>query len=142
LKTASIDILPMAAVGLILVLVMMMIAPMVMSHNDTPVDVPQTRTSERKLEENATVTYTIDGRLLFNDQPVTDLAELENRLEMAVVEDPYVLVVVRADRQVLHSDVLDLLATARRAGALRIACATKKMDEGGRGRPLRRPEEQ
>ena len=142
MKTASIDILPMAAVGLILVLVMMMIAPMVMSHNDTPVDVPQTRTSERKLEENATVTYTVDGRLLFNDQPVTDLAELENRLEMAVVEDPYVLVVVRADRQVLHSDVLDLLATARRAGALRIACATKKMDEGGRGRPLRRPEEQ
>ena len=140
MKTASIDILPMAAVGLILVLVMMMIAPMVMAHNDTPVNVPQTRTSERKLEENATITYTIDGRLLLNDQPVADLAELENRLEMEVVNDPYVLVVVRADKKVLHSDVLDLLATARRAGALRIACATKKMDEDGQGRP--RPQEQ
>lgn len=129
MKSASIDILPMAAVGLILVLVMMMIAPMVMAHNDTPVNVPQTRTSERKLEENATITYTIDGRLLLNDKPVADLAELENRLEMEVVEDPYVLVVVRADKRVLHSDVLDLLATARRAGALRIACATKRQKE-------------
>ena len=61
MKSASIDILPMAAVGLILVLAMMVIAPMTMAHNDTPVTVPQTHTSERKVEENATVTYTRDG---------------------------------------------------------------------------------
>ncbi len=129
MKTTNIDIIPMAAVGLILVLAMMVIAPMVMAHNDTPVNVPQTRTSERKLEENATVTYTYDGRLLLDDRPVADLVELQDRLAAAIANDPYVLVVVRADRDVLHSDVLDILATARRAGALRIACATKKITE-------------
>jgi biopolymer transport protein ExbD len=129
MKTTSIDILPMAAVGLILVLVMMMIAPMVMAHNDTPVTVPETHTAERKVEENTTITYTRDGRLLLDDRPCPDLAEVENRLEMELVRDPYLLVVVRADKDVLHSEVLDILAAARRAGAMRIACATKKMRE-------------
>ncbi len=130
MKTASIDILPMAAVGLILVLIMMVIAPLVMAHNETPVTVPQTHTSERKVEEDVTITYTRDSRLLLNDAQVPDMVELENQLEMELVRDPYVLVVVRADKEVLHSDVLDILATAKRAGALRIACATKKIPRG------------
>lgn len=130
MKTASIDILPMAAVGLILVLIMMVIAPLVMAHNETPVTVPQTHTSERKVEEDVTITYTRDSRLLLNDAQVPDMVELENQLEMELVKDPYILVVVRADKEVLHSDVLDILATAKRAGALRIACATKKIPRG------------
>lgn len=129
MKTASIDILPMAAVGLILVLVMMMIAPMVMAHNDTPVTVPLARTSERKVEENVTITYTTGRELLLNDVRYDDLFDLEGQIEMELIRDPYVLVVVRADKEVLHSEVLDILAMARRAGALRIACATKKVGE-------------
>lgn len=129
MKSVSIDILPMAAVGLILVLVMMMIAPMVMAHNDTPVTVPLARTAERKVEENVTISYTADRELLLNDVRYGSLDELERRLEQEIIRDPYVLVVVRADKEVLHSEVLDILALARRAGALRIACATKRTDE-------------
>ena len=128
-KSASIDILPMAAVALILVLVMMVIAPMVMAHNDTPVTVPMTHTSERKVEENTTITYTVDSRLLLDDVPYDHMFELENKLEMELVRDPYLLVVIRADKDVLHADVLDLLALARRAGGLRIACATKRIKD-------------
>jgi len=126
----NIDILPMAAVGLILVLIMMVISPMVMAHNNTAVVVPQTHTSERKVEEDVTITYTRAGELLINDQLVPDLASLESVIETEIIKDPYVLVVVRADKDVLHSDVLDILAAARRAGALRIACATKKLEQG------------
>ncbi|MFO7675949.1 MAG: biopolymer transporter ExbD [bacterium] len=129
MKSASIDILPMAAVGLILVLVMMVIAPMTMAHNDTPVAVPAARTAERKVEENVTISYTAGRELLLNDVRFDDLFALERRLEGEIIRDPYVLVVVRADREVLHSEVLDILAMARRAGALRIACATKRVDE-------------
>ncbi len=129
MKSGSIDILPMAAVGLILVLAMMVIAPMTMAHNNTPVTVPQTHTAERKLEKDATVTLTVDKQLFLNDEPVADLTELENLLEVELINDPYILVIIRADKEVFHSEVLDLLATARRAGALRIACATKKRNE-------------
>ncbi len=126
----NVDILPMACVGLILVLVMMVIAPMVLTHTSTPVDVPQTHTAERKTEDDVTITYTAQGALFLNDQPVRDLGELQNRLAKEIAKDQYVLVVVRADKECLHSSVLEILACARRAGASRIACATKKVREG------------
>jgi biopolymer transport protein ExbD len=117
----------MACVGLILVLVMMMVAPMVMTHNSTNVEVPQAHTSERKVENDITITFTRDGQLLFNDKPVASYDALQNLVAAEVTRDPYVLVVVRADKECLHSRVLDILACARRAGALRIACATKRI---------------
>jgi len=123
----NVDILPMACVGLILVLIMMMVAPLVTTHNLTKVEVPQAHTAERKVENDVTITYTKEGQLLFNDQPVTSFEELQNIVASEVTRDPYVLVVVRADKECLHSHVLDILACARRAGALRIACATKKL---------------
>jgi len=127
---ANIDILPMAAVGLILVLIMMVVSPLVVTRTGTPVVLPQTHTSERKVENDINVTCTVDGKLLLDDKPIADDDELESTLETALVRDPYLLVVVRADRECLHSDVLDILACVRRAGALRIACATKKYKEG------------
>ena len=62
-RMENINILPMACVGLILVLVMMVIAPLVMTHTQTPVEVPRAHTAETKTEENLTVTYTVEGQL-------------------------------------------------------------------------------
>lgn len=130
MKNASIDILPMAAVGLILVLVMMVVAPMVVTKTNTPITLPQTHTSERKVENDVSITLNTEGALFFDDQPVADYAALEGIVRAAVTRDPYVLVVVRADKDCYHDRVLDVLATARRAGAQRIACATKRLKEG------------
>ena len=130
MKNSSIDILPLAAVALTLVLIMMVVSPLVISRNSTPVNLPQTHTAERKVENDLTVSYTVDGRLLVDDKPVLTLPELESTLHAQLLRDPYVLVVIRADKECLHSRVLDILAVARRAGALRIACATKKFREG------------
>ena len=93
-------------------------------------DLPQTHTAERKVENNLTISYTVDGRLLLDDKPVASLTELDSALQPQLAKDPYVLVVIRADKECLHARVLDILAVARHAGALRIACATKKYREG------------
>ena len=130
MKNPNINILPLAAVALTLVLIMMVISPLVISRNSTPVILPETHTAERKVENNVTVTYTADGQLLLDDKPISSLAELDSTLQSRLLRDPYVLVVVRADKGCLHSHVLDILAVARHAGALRIACATKKYREG------------
>lgn len=124
-RMENVEILPMAAIGLMLVLMMMVIAPMTMTHTSTPVDVPKAHTAETKTEENLTVTYTLDDIVLVNDQPV-DQSELATVIAQAMQVDPYQLVVIRADRNALHSSVLDILAIIKQAGARRIACATKK----------------
>ena len=130
MRNPNINILPLAAVALTLVLIMMVISPLVVSRNSTPVILPETHTAERKVENNVTVSYTFDGRLFLDDKPVASLSDLENAIQAQLVKDPYVLVVVRADKGCLHSRVLDILAVARHAGALRIACATRKYREG------------
>jgi len=124
-RMANIDILPMACVGLILVLVMMIMAPLVMTHTQTQVDVPKAHTSEIKTEENLTITYTIEGHLLVNDIEILP-EELGQVIAEELARDPYQLVIVRADKDVLHDDVLEILATMKKVGAKRIACATKR----------------
>lgn len=121
----NLDILPLACVGLILVLAMMVLAPMIMTHTQTPVDVPRAHTSETKTEENLTITYTVNNRLLVNDVetlPEQLIDAISNELE----KDPFQLVVIRADKDVLHVDVMEILAKVKKCGAKRIACATKK----------------
>lgn len=124
-RMANIDILPMACVGLILVLAMMILAPLVMTHTQTQVDIPRAHTSEIKTEENLTITYTIEGRLLVNDIEILG-EELGQVVAEELERDPYQLVIVRADKGVLHNDVLEILASVKKVGAKRIACATKR----------------
>lgn len=126
----NLEILPIAAVGLTLVLIMMVISPLVESQNNTPVNLPYTHSSERKIENSVQITYTADGRLLINDQPVASLSDLGDSIVNKVKKDPYIMIVVRGDSSVLTWQVLDVLSTVRRAGGLRIVAATKKYKEG------------
>jgi len=128
LKAApNLDILPMACVGLILVLVMMMISPMVVSHTRTPVDVPEAHTGQREVQNDISIILTKTGQYLFDDEPVATLEEVGSLVAAQVARDPYVLVVIRADKQCYGNQVLDVLSAAKKAGAARIVCATKKL---------------
>jgi len=127
----NLDILPMACVGLILVLVMMMISPMVVSHTTTPVNVPSAHTGQREVQNDVSIVLTRTGEYFFNDRPVSTLQQVGEMVAAEVARDPYILVVIRADKQVYGNQVLDILSTAKRAGAVRIVCATKKLTTKG-----------
>jgi biopolymer transport protein ExbD len=121
----NVEILPMAAIGLMLVLMMMVIAPMTMTHTNTPVDVPKAHTAETKTEENLTITLSEQNQLMINDVEVAPEQFIES-VTREIEKDPYQLVVIRADKNVYHRDVLEILAKIKQCGALRIACATKR----------------
>jgi biopolymer transport protein ExbD len=128
LKAApNLDILPMACVGLILVLVMMMISPMVVSHTRTPVNVPEAHTGQREVQNDISIILTQTGKYLFDDEPVASIEDVGHLVAAEVARDPYILVVIRADKQCYGNQVLDVLSAAKKAGAVRIVCATKKL---------------
>jgi biopolymer transport protein ExbD len=128
LKAApNLDILPMACVGLILVLVMMMISPMVVSHTRTPVNVPEAHTGQREVQNDISIILTQTGKYLFDDEPVAWIEDVGHLVAAAGARDPYILVVIRADKQCYGNQVLDVLSAAKKAGAVRIVCATKKL---------------
>jgi biopolymer transport protein ExbD len=121
----NIDVLPMAAIGLILVILMVIMAPMVTTHANTEVEVPTAHTEEREVEEDIAVTLTKDGHLFLNDLEISP-TQLVDGLKAELAKDPYRLTIIRGDREVLHADVLEILAACRKGGALRMACATRQ----------------
>ena len=127
----NLDILPMACVGLILVLVMMMISPMVVTHSTTPVTVPEAHSGEREVQNDISIVLTQAGEYFFNDKPVTTLEQVDSLVAAEVARDPEILVVIRADKRCYGNQVLDVLSAAKKAGARRIVCATKKLTTKG-----------
>ncbi|MBM3332781.1 hypothetical protein FJY68_13200, partial [candidate division WOR-3 bacterium] len=97
------------------------------SHTRTPVDVPEAHTGQREVQNDISIILTQTGQYLFDDEPVATLEEVGSLVAAQVARDPYVLVVIRADKQCYGNQVLDVLSAAKKAGAARIVCATKKL---------------
>jgi biopolymer transport protein ExbD len=128
MKVININVLPLACIGLLLVIMMIMVAPMVISYSKTPVNVPQAYTAERKVENEIVISYTQDKKLFLNDIP-TNLEILKEKLKEELVKDPYRLVVIRADKELSYGEVINIIALAKEAGAKRLACSTKKKEK-------------
>jgi len=128
MRVTNINILPVACVGLLLVIMMIIVAPMVVSYSKTPVNVPQARTAERKVENEIVISYTQDKKLFLNDIPI-NLAVLKEKLKEELGKDPYRLVVIRADKKLSYGEVMEIIALAKETGAKRLACSTKKKEK-------------
>ncbi len=125
-------IMPMAAVALIIVLMMMMTATQLLTHEETPVEVPRANTMERKTEDNLTIALvgTMDNpedRKLYLNDSLMPLPSIERRIQQKMNEDPFYLVVIRADKSAPSQWVMDLLTMVKDAGAQRIALSTKRI---------------
>ena len=125
-------IMPMAGVALIIVLMMMMTATQLLTHEETPVEVPRANTMERKTEDNMTIALvgTMDNpedRKLYLNDSLMPLPSIERRIQQKMSEDPFYLVVIRADKSAPSQWVMDLLTMVKGAGAQRIALSTKRI---------------
>jgi len=122
------NIIPMAGVALLVVLMMMMTANQLLTHENVPVDVPYANTMERKTEENLTLALMVntDGtRDLYLNDSLMPQTTVERAISNKMSADPYFLVVIRADKSVPSQWVMDLLSMVREAGAQRVALSTK-----------------
>jgi biopolymer transport protein ExbD len=125
-------ITPMAGMALIVVVMMMMTATQLLTHEETPVEVPRANTMERKTEDNLTIALvgTMDNpedRKLYLNDSLMPLPSIERRIQQKMSEDPFYLVVIRADKSAPSQWVMDLLTMVKGAGAQRIALSTKRI---------------
>lgn len=125
-------IIPMAGVALIIVLMMMITATQLLTHEETKVEVPRANTMERTTEDNLTIALvgTMDNpgdRKLYLNDSLMPLPSIERRIQQKMGEDPYYLVVVRADKRAPSQWVMDLLTMVKGAGAQRVALSTKRI---------------
>ena len=111
---SEINITPLTDIFLVLLIIMMVVAPVLQS-NDTPVDVPEINNGVNIEESKVSVSVTADGLIYVNGAP-TEVSKLTDAL-IAVrnPDDEKQEVVVKADKNVSSSKVLDIMDAAQDA---------------------------
>ncbi len=125
----KIDVTPLVGVALILVIIFIVTAPLIMAPIDMEIDLPKAATVGAKSEANITISFTKQSHLALNENKIHS-NQLEPLLKEKLSEDPNRLVVIRADKNVLHKEILSLLSRVKKAGAQNIAIATMQRSRG------------
>jgi biopolymer transport protein ExbD len=118
----AINVTPLVDVCLVLVIIFMAVAPMAMTMG---IKVLESRagvsTGAASAEENVTVKLDISGRLTVNGALVPDGAQLQPMISAALAKSKDRMVIITADDGNKVREVVEILDTAKLAGALKLA---------------------
>jgi biopolymer transport protein ExbD len=119
-KTISaINVTPLVDVCLVL-LVILMVASTYIVAQTLKVSLPKARVSDGTAEKPNTVQLFKTGELRWNEQPVTE-QDLEGRMKEAVAADSEISVVISADKDAAHGQVVHVMDLAKLAGVTKFA---------------------
>ncbi len=124
IEEAEILVIPMIDVMMFLLFFFMVASLAMVVQAGLPVNLPKAATSSDHSSQNITITMMRDGSVHLNTATVT-LATLKAGLQKLKVGDKD-LVIINADKMVLHGSVVGAMDEARKAGVTRFAIATEK----------------
>ena len=124
----GINVTPLVDVCLVLVIIFMVTAPL-FEQPSLDVNLPKASTKEGEEKENITVTLTSDGKIAVNER-VVSAEELGPALKMKLAGSGEKHVILRADKESLHGDLLMAMRLAKEYGARSMAIATEPKNPG------------
>ncbi|HVZ71330.1 MAG TPA: biopolymer transporter ExbD [Polyangia bacterium] len=116
---AAINVTPLVDVVLVL-LVILMVASTYIVAQTLKVQLPRAKSTDGTADKPTKVEILKDGKLRWNEAPVQE-SELPEKLAAAVAADPEVSLVVSADKEVQHGNVVHVLDLAKIAGVVKFA---------------------
>ena len=116
---AAINVTPLVDVVLVL-LVILMVASTYIVAQTLKVHLPRAKMSDGTADKPNTVQLLKTGELRWNEQPVKE-TELEGLIKTAVAADPEISLVVSADQEALHGQVVHVMDLAKVAGVTKFA---------------------
>ena len=117
------NLLPLIDVVLLL-LIFFMISSTFVVQPGIQVNLPKSTIAERREPEDVTLILTREKALYLNDRRVT-VPELWGRLVDMYRRQPDFMLVIKADRQVPHGSVVEVMDIAKQVGVRRLAIATR-----------------
>ena len=116
---ADINVTPLVDVMLVLLIIFMITAPL-MAHK-VKVELPLATLDQKPKIDILPVTVTIkaDGKIFWNDEPVTD-AKFEQNLAVTVARVPQPQVDIRADNTTKYGVIQKVVLTVRNSGMRKV----------------------
>ncbi len=124
---AAINVTPLVDVVLVL-LVILMVASTYIVAQTLKVQLPRAKSTDGTADKPTKVEILKDGKLRWNEVPVQE-AQLPEKLKAAVEADPEVSLVVSADKEVQHGNVVHILDLAKLAGVVKFAINVQQTNE-------------
>ena len=115
----GINVTPMVDVVLVLLVIMMVSAVYIVSQS-LKVELPKTANSDEPAQSPLAVTITKEGRYLFEQKPI-DENGLVAKLKKAGKDKKDTSLVVTADKEAYHGDVVHVIELAKTEGIVKFA---------------------
>lgn len=116
---SGINVTPLVDVVLVL-LVILMVASTYIVAQTLKVNLPKAHTSDGTAEKPNTVQLFKTGELRWNEQPVSK-DDLDGKMKAAIAAEPEMSLVVSADKDAVHGNVVEVMDMAKRAGITKFA---------------------
>jgi biopolymer transport protein ExbD len=124
---AAINVTPLVDVVLVL-LVILMVASTYIVAQTLKVQLPRAKSTDGTADKPTKVEILKNGTLRWNEAPVQE-SELPDKLKAAVEADPEMSLVVSADKEVQHGNVVHVLDLAKLAGVVKFAINVQQTNE-------------
>jgi biopolymer transport protein ExbD len=115
----GINVTPMVDVMLVLLVIMMVSAVYIVSQS-LKVELPKTANSDEAAQAPLAVTITKQGSYLFDSKPIDDNGLVE-QFRQAKTKNKDATLVVTADREAMHGDVVHVVDVAKSEGISKFA---------------------
>ena len=124
---AQINVTPLVDVVLVL-LVILMVASTYIVAQTLKVQLPRAKSTDGTADKPTKVELLKDGKLRWNEEPIVEAA-LAGKMKDAVAADPEMSLVVSADKEVMHGNVVHILDLAKLAGVTKFAINVQQSGE-------------
>ena len=124
---AAINVTPLVDVVLVL-LVILMVASTYIVAQTLKVQLPRAHSTDGTADKPTKVEILKNGSLRWNEEPIAEPA-LAEKLKAAVANDPEMSLVVSADKEVMHGNVVHVLDLAKIAGVTKFAINVQQSSE-------------
>lgn len=130
-KSARFDLTPLIDVVLLLVIFFMLTTTFTNLESRIKVNLPTSDFATVEPSKNITVTITENNTIYFNGKLIDPLKITEN-VATELKNDPKKMVVLEADKNVLHGKVISVMDLIKKGGADIIAIATKPTEKSSK----------
>lgn len=111
-----------------LLIIFLLIASSFVTHSGIQVKLPSSVSRQNEFNKNISLTLTIDNEV-YIDNEYTTWEALPEVLNRKLIEDPEMVIVVRADEDVALKNIVDLLDVAQLSGSNRFFIATQLLKQ-------------
>ena len=127
---STINTTPLVDVMLVLLIIFLITIPVV-THT-VPVSLPKVRNQPTQTSpQNVVLAVNREGGIVWNEQPVPDMAVLLQRLKTVAAMKPQPEVHIRGDEDVRYESIGKVMVAVERAGIYKVAFITEPPPHGG-----------